>query len=258
MEGRGGCCIARYATGTYEMSTVDRIMLKYRPIAPKPGTTSDGSSSESTVADVFSRSGGTRRKQAKDNSGNKRCNRVIRRKKTVPLPAMTLPLLPETPDPREPPKEKRRNEPVWVSFEDRGHASPGKVNPAAGLGGSVVVVDSVTDTWLGEGEGEWLGRREEEVKVKLEGDTCPGFISDGYGMVTWTNRAYKEIVGGGGVWLAMKGRVPYPYRWFTCRVKVQYACGKERTVPCDAWRMESGGFAWRLDVIAALTLSLAL
>ncbi|KAK7858074.1 hypothetical protein CFP56_014543 [Quercus suber] len=34
-------------------------------------------------------------------------------------------------------------------------------------------------------------------------------------------------------------------------------CGKERssiTLPCDVWRMDGGGFAWRLDVKAALSL----
>ncbi|CBI15623.3 unnamed protein product, partial [Vitis vinifera] len=41
MDAKGGCCIARYAGGAYDMSKVDRIMLRFRPIAPKP--TSAGS-----------------------------------------------------------------------------------------------------------------------------------------------------------------------------------------------------------------------
>lgn len=266
MEGSGGCCIARCATGTYEMSKVDRIMLRFRPIAPKPGTPSDGSSSESGAGDAFSRSGGSRRKHAKDETGNKRCNRGNRQRRTAPPPPATLPLLPETPDPKDPPPEAKsgnNNAPaVWLSFDNRGHAGAVKADPpAAALGGSVVTVECVTDTWQEE-EGEWgwllLGGRDEERRARLGEDTCPGFISDGYGRVTWTNGAYREMVGEGRVWLAMKGTVPFPYRGFTCRVKVQYACGKERTVPCDAWRMDSGGFAWRLDVTAALTLSLAL
>ncbi|KAL0415716.1 UNVERIFIED_CONTAM: hypothetical protein Slati_3403500 [Sesamum latifolium] len=44
----GGCCIARYAGGAYDKSKVDRIMQRFRPIAPKPaaggGSLSAGSS----------------------------------------------------------------------------------------------------------------------------------------------------------------------------------------------------------------------
>ncbi|KAK7350692.1 hypothetical protein VNO77_09570 [Canavalia gladiata] len=258
MEAEGGCCIARSATRVYDMSKMNKIMLRFRPIAPKPVPTaaaSDASSSES--GDAFSRSAGPKGK----NSGSKRCSRRILRRRTAPRPAVTLPLLPETPDPKNPADEKSKTAPVWLSFENRGGAASEKLNrrwqPAAvGLGGSVVTVECVTDTWQEEEEEE--GSRDEERKVKLGKDTCPGFISDGYGRVTWTNGAYKEVVGEGGVWLAMKVTIPYPYHGFACRVRVQYACGKERTVPCDVWRMDSGGFAWRLDVKAALSLSLAL
>jgi hypothetical protein len=83
-------------------------------------------------------------------------------------------------------------------------------------------------------------------------DTCPGFISDGYGRVTWINGAYREMMGEGVVALVMKVN--------GVRV-VQFACGSGRernslTVPCDVWRMDCGGFAWRLDVKAALSLRL--
>ncbi|XP_027359212.1 uncharacterized protein LOC113867900 [Abrus precatorius] len=243
------------------MSKVDTIMLRFRPIAPKPlpaGAFSDASSSES--GDAFSRSGGAKRKHVKDNGTGKRCSRGIRRRRTAPPPVVTLPLLPETPDPKAPAEERSKNVPVWLSFEN--HADdPSEVDrrwclPAVASGGSVVMVESVTETWQEEGEG--LGNRDEERKVRLGEDTCPSFISDGYGRVTWTNGAYKESVGEGGVWLTMKVSVPYQFRGFTCRVRVQYACVKERTVPCDVWRMDNGGFAWRLDVKAALSLSLAL
>ncbi|XP_061359790.1 uncharacterized protein LOC133303838 [Gastrolobium bilobum] len=238
------------------MSKVDTIMLRFRPIAPKPvagAATSDGSLLES--GDAFSRS--AKRKHARVNGGNKRCNRRFRRRTTAPPPVVTLPLLPETPDPKDPPEAKSRNNvPVLLSFENPRWFGGARDPPAVALGGSVVTVECVTDTW--QDDGELLGNRDEERKVKLGEDTCPGFISDGYGRVTWTNRAYREMVGEEGVWLAMKVTVPYPYRGFTCRVRVQYACGKERTVLSDVWRMESGDFAWRLDVNAALNLSLTL
>ncbi|MED6167572.1 hypothetical protein PIB30_003949 [Stylosanthes scabra] len=294
MDGRGGCCIARYAPGAYDMSKVDRIMLRFRPIAPKPvagasatgATASDGSSSENS--DAFSKScGRTKRKYVKDNNNGKNSNnknkrrRTRRMKTTTPspennrtAPVVTLPLLPETPDPKEARNNNHnsngnncglsKNAPVWLSFENRGGGSD-----LYWYGGassySCVTVECVTDTWR-EGEGmQVLGGTDDERKVNLGVDTCPGFISDGYGRVTWTNGAYREMVGqkseGAVVLLAMKvgAVVPYPCS-FTCRVRVvQFHAGKERTsltVPCDVWRMDCGGFAWRLDVKAALSLRL--
>nr|URN45694.1 AITR1 [Pongamia pinnata] len=294
MDGRGGCCIARYATGEPHVSTVDNIMLRFRPIAPKPvaGTTaSDGYSSESS--DAFFKSGSKKRKYVRDNNNSKR--RTRQRKTTSspeqknPVPMVTLPLLPETPDPKEYPARdltpKRddnkdnnnnnlsKNMPVWLSSENR---TPAKVEPyyyfgamdpaAVRLGGlfSCVKVECVMDTWV---EGEGLGSTDEERRVNLSKDTCPGFISDGYGRVTWTNKAYGEMMGHDKcdegevtVLLAMKVSAVVPYPSFTCGVRVvQYACGREKnslTVPCDVWRMDFGGFAWRLDVKAALSLRL--
>ncbi|KAF7833952.1 uncharacterized protein G2W53_008811 [Senna tora] len=278
MDARGGCCIARYATGAYDMSKVHRIMLRFRPIAPKPvtgSTNSGGSSSESS--DAFSKQGGRpKRKYVRDNSNkNKRCNR--RRKspppptEPEPEPVVTLPLLPETPDRKDPAASVRNHAnhvPIWLSFEN---CAAGKVDPATSFwrgGGSCVTVECVTGTWA---EGDVLGSTDEERRVKLSRDTCPGFISDGYGRVTWTNGAYGKMVGEGKerVWLVMKeekvGRMMGAYTTsFTCRVRLEYynnnTCGNKKrrsvTVPCDVWRMESGGFAWRLDVNAALSLSL--
>lgn len=267
-------------------------MLKFRPIAPKPvaGTTaSDGSSSES--GDAFFKSGRTRRKYVKQNNTTEK--RRIRRKKTVSSPEhkhpvpVTLPLLPETPDRKDSPardltltaedkigenngNDLNSNMPRWLSFENNlrnvdtePYVRYGAMDPVAvELSGGYycsVTVECVTDAWV---EGEWLGSTDEERRSKMSADTCPGFISDGYGRVTWTNGAYREMMGEGVVVLVMKvsGVVLYPS--FTCRVRVvQFACGSGRernslTVPCDVWRMESGGFAWRLDVKAALSLRL--
>lgn len=272
MDGRGGCCIARYVPGATHVSTVDKIMLRFRPIAPKPiaGTTvsSDGSSSESNDA-AFLRTG--KRKYVKNNNNTKR--RTRRKKNTSPpeqkqtTPAVTLPLLPNSPAkdlPKPAPsnnnKKLNKNEAVWLNFEKQS-MTKGFVEPyGAVMGGwcSCVTVECVTDTWV---DSEWLGSTDEERRVKLSRDTCPGFISDGYGRVTWTNEAYGEMMmgeGKGAVLLVMKVGAVVPYTSFTCRVRVvQYACGRERstlTVPCDVWRMDSGGFAWRLDVKAALSL----
>ncbi|KAJ6776897.1 hypothetical protein OIU74_000971 [Salix koriyanagi] len=45
---------------------------------------------------------------------------------------------------------------------------------------------------------------------------------------------------------------------FSCWVRLQNSWQKEKcsktAVPCDVWRMDFGGFAWRLDVDSALSL----
>ncbi|OIW17761.1 hypothetical protein TanjilG_06446 [Lupinus angustifolius] len=280
MEGRGGCCIARYATGGayYDMCEWDKIMLRFRPIAPKPvagksPTASGGSSSEGNDAVR------TKRKYArsvKDNNNNKR---QIRRRNTTSspekqnhAPVVTLPLLPETPDLKDLtiPETKKvqnntnKNMPAW----NLSHAKiETELKPFWYYGTTVsyscVTVESVTDTWQ---EGESLGSTDEDRRVNLSKDTCPGFISDGYGRVTWTNRAYRETVGEGAcVLLGMKKNVSVAVTnplSFTCKVSVVCydTCGKERRslmLPCDVWSMDFGGFAWRLDLKAALSLSLA-
>ncbi|ESW27517.1 hypothetical protein PHAVU_003G209000 [Phaseolus vulgaris] len=289
MDGRGGCCIARYVPAASHVSTMDKIMLRFRPIAPKPA--SDASSSESSDALLKTRT--SKRKCVSDiNCNTKR--RTRRRKNTSSpelkqkqmrkrkQPAVTLPLLPETPDRKDSPvrdltppiaKEAgnnytnnsnnylKKNVPVWLSFERRSLTR--KVEPYdAMMAGccSCVTVECVTNAWV---EGEWLGSTDEERRVRLKRDTCPGLITDGYGMVTWRNEAYCEMMKGerdGAVFLVIKEGLLLPYPSFTCKVKVvQYVWGRERssvTLPCDVWRMDSGGFVWRLDVKTALSLKL--
>jgi len=267
MDGRGGCCIVR--NGAHDMSTMEKIMLRFRPIAPKPvvpGTTtaSDGTSS-SDSGDGFFKTSRTRRKYVKKlKQNNTTDKRRIRRKKNVSSPEqthpvpVTLPLLPETPA-----REKtltEENNTQCLSFENLRKV---EVTEPYGWFGTVdpvtvrLTVECVTDAWV---EGEGLGNTDEERSAKLMVDTCPGFISDSYGRVTWTNGAYREMMGDAVVALVMKinGVILYPS--FTCRVRVvQFTCGKERnlfTLPCDVWRMDCGGFAWRLDVKAALSLRL--
>lgn len=267
------------------MSKVDRIMLRFRPIAPKPvagGSDSGGPTPER--ADVCGKSGRGKRRYVRDNSNNnivnsKRCNR--KRKASPGEKVVTLPLLPEAPDRKDSPEsgspgesrdktEEMREElnvSMWLSFDgksDRKLVMP----PGVWVVGSCVIVECVMDTWVDE---YGLGRTDEERGTALRRDTCPGFVSDGLGRVTWTNEAYRRMVDQGdpegnkdhlAVWLVMKEETTVTrltYSAFTCRVRlVQYDTrGKERsslTLPCDVWRMDGGGFAWRLDVKAALCL----
>ncbi|VFQ93727.1 unnamed protein product [Cuscuta campestris] len=96
--------------------------------------------------------------------------------------------------------------------------------------------------------------------MNLARDTCPGFLSDGLNRVTWANAAYREMVGhsGGGAVVVGEGVEvpPITAAAFTCRVRVVTCGGKCRVLWCDVWRMDGGGFAWRLDTEVALTLGL--
>ncbi|XP_050373024.1 uncharacterized protein LOC126790722 [Argentina anserina] len=114
---------------------------------------------------------------------------------------------------------------------------------------------------------------DEERMRRLESDVCPGFISDGWNRVQWLNGAFKRMVmmtrqqqplPEVTVWLSMTEELPLTTNSaFTCQVKLKYTVVESQKkdknyysqlVPCDLWRMDAGGFAWRLDVKAALTL----
>ncbi|CAN6983423.1 unnamed protein product [Brassica oleracea var. botrytis] len=295
MDGRGGCCIARYGGygGRYGLSKADRIMLRFRPIAPKPASDGGGASpgagkygsttTSGGSSDVSCKPGRGKRKHQKESSGgnSRQCNRrkVSDRGVSATTTAVTLSLLPETPDKRAFPdlnvspveNDQKRNGPLWLSFSggDHGMLTPYKsaeISRRAVVVSSCVTVERVTDAWI---NGHGLGRTDEEKKMNLVRDTCPGFISDCVGRVTWTNEAYRKMAKEGApgrsydnfhvnVRLVMKERPMLTYPAFTCRVRLQYTCqDRERgsvTVPCDVWRMDGGGFAWKLDVKAALCL----
>ncbi|KAL3342711.1 hypothetical protein AABB24_026642 [Solanum stoloniferum] len=304
MDGRGGCCIARYAGGAYDMSKVDRIMLKFRPIAPKPaaaGSSVSGTTTPPQKSEIPVRTGRWKRRYVKENkknsSNSKRSNSGSSpsgRKRKAPSPeenessgktvsgvetVVTLPLLSESPERKDRSVDLvKKNAPIWLSFggnqenNNDNHNKNGQLQGYGGGGvmfpqpvrvvGSWVKVESVTDAWV---EGYGLGRTDEEKLIILERDRCPGFISDGLNRVRWANKAYKAMVGEGAagevvVWLVMKDDVRLPESKstaaFTCRVRV-VRCGKEKNsliLPCDVWRMDGGGFAWRLDTEAALSL----
>ncbi|XP_052180548.1 uncharacterized protein LOC127793841 [Diospyros lotus] len=295
MDGRGGCCIARYAAaGIYDMSKMDRIMLRFRPIAPKPaaaGSVSPGFAPENNN-EASGKSGRGKRRYSRDHGSGGSAKRYGNRKRKAsseesdnPVQktssggavsggeaVVTLPLLPETPDRKDcpasgsPSDQKGRSGTIWLNFRCNDKDNPLEhvpdrrvaVPPQAQLQpGAIVTVECVTEAWV---DSSGLGCTDEERLVNLEWDTCPGFVTDRAGRVVWTNRAYRMMVGSEMMtWLVMKERAaPITFPAFTCRVRLQYAWRKEKvamlTVPCDVWRMDDGGFAWRLDVKAALCL----
>ncbi|KAL8474615.1 hypothetical protein ACS0TY_030455 [Phlomoides rotata] len=264
MDQRGGCCIARYAGGAYDK--MDRIMLRFRPIAPKPVSTAGSGFGGGSAAPDNSGTSFKRGRGKRNGAVSKRINNKKKRKCSPEntdsggwvtggeKEIRTLTLLPEAPDVREPPKQSF---PLGLSFDDgRGTVSPAAAMWRRVVVGSLVKVKCVTDAWLMDG---CVGRTDEERVRSLDVDTCPGFISDGQNKVRWTNAAYRRMVSGeGAAWVVVDEGVALPVGCaaFTCRVRV-VTCGKEtnaKTVPCDVWKMDCGGFAWRLDTAAALSL----
>ncbi|KAK9108419.1 hypothetical protein Syun_024430 [Stephania yunnanensis] len=278
MDGRGGCCIARtYTGGIYDASKIDRIMLRFRPIAPKPaagGPVSD----EKTVLSNACKAGRAKRKYVRDGS-KKSCQSGRKKKRNdgcvldeSEVKVVTLPLLPEKPVEKDTPTSRSPSS----ESEDLTVGSPWRMSSimntttqhdygvilcGPGERTVVIVVECVTDVCAGAGGG---GGEERRMISTLERDTCPGFVSDGWDRVGWTNEAFREMVMmreegyDQMVWLVVKDRLPVTCQAFTCRVRVLYTWRKERhsvTVPCDVWRINgTGGLAWRLDVKAALSL----
>ncbi|CAH9116287.1 unnamed protein product [Cuscuta europaea] len=295
MDRRGGCCISRYTPPVgYDTFKVNNIMLRFRPIAPKPaapGSVPDEPAFQETVK-------GTRRNKrryVRSTASNDKMNKKSGKKNKAASPApeienqyshgktescsssvsslerdatvVTLPLLPEKPD--------RRESPALPDLVERtGSTGPGWLRechvPAVLRGvGSWVIVEGVTGTW--QIDGYSLGRCDREKRMNLERDTCPGLTSDDVNRVTWTNSAYKEMVGqksGAAAWVVLGDGVRMPATKeaaLTCRVRVVRCGGKEESygrrgglvVLCDVWRMDGGGFAWRLDTELSLRLGLA-
>ncbi|KAK1295487.1 hypothetical protein QJS10_CPA16g00230 [Acorus calamus] len=277
MEGRGECCIAHHsgvnttyaaASAAVAATKIDRIMLRFRPIAPKP-------SPPPTSAAAASISSVSRPKRRPSAASSETPIRRGRRRRSSPS-EQTLPLLKPTPPPPSSPDTpldpRVMHLPIWFSTPAAIAArsevvAPTPVRPI----GSWVTVESVSAA-ADACDGIGGACDAEAAKMVLEGDACPCFVSDRADRVTWTNEAYREMVGGGEgemrVALVTEGRVKAATSGggFTCRVRVRYAAasataaaaGKERvssvTAPCDVERLREGGLAWRLDVKAALCL----
>ncbi|XP_010528180.1 PREDICTED: uncharacterized protein LOC104805338 [Tarenaya hassleriana] len=272
-------------------ATVDTLMLRYRPIAPKPTTGEPCIGSNSNPHGTSKR---TKRKYVRVSKNNK--NNCRRKGRSASDPEkdsfisgdiVTLQLLPEksnlndesTPmaseklDPTSETitVEKTHVSGTWVVADGGAPAdTPAGMRPGNEIE-TWVTVESVTGACDYDGGSSFhaLGRTDEEIVGTLHKDTCPGFISDFSDRVVWVNEAYRrtisgDVIGGGRespevvVRLVTDEMTAFRgYRSFTCRARLQYTWQDAKhikTVPCDVWRMEFGGFAWRLDTRAALTL----
>ncbi|KAG5028484.1 hypothetical protein AAZX31_05G071500 [Glycine max] len=293
-------------------TNVNRIMLRFRPIAPKPvagssavsRATGAGDGSQSSHVSVLGkrpkrkyvrirRNGGYVRKNNGNSNRKSNCNC---NDESSDVAVVTLQLMPEKDAPEGDVTlagdswcknvdldltvekiqivENRSVPPPRLVVEEGEGAKGSDLVPAAKAAESWVTVESVTGTCMGEGEGGrgLLSCTDEERVKSLETDTCPGFVCDGSLRVRWVNDAYKRMVLEGRkgegedimVWLKVKDSACaawwcYSHPAFTCGVRLQYTWRNEKCtkmVPCDVWRLDCGGFAWRLDVKAALSLGL--
>ncbi|GMI93984.1 DIG-like 4 [Hibiscus trionum] len=291
--------------GAHDKTIINRVMLRFRPIAPKP-VAGDSGSGESMLKskNLVVTSKRTKRRYVRVCKKNNRKKRILDEAKEDNggnKGFVTLQLMPEKADLREsivverswdldralgfnnyrfqdPPSLcltlKKMVAADQAEIMGLSLSNPGRRRKRTTVVESSLVVESVTETCIDEGE---MGNCTDVEKMKnLEKDTCPGLVSDGLNRVSWVNQAYKNMVGlkeiddngeeeeeeraETAVGLVVKDGLVFPRGAFSCRVRLSYVDGKgkkcSKTVPCDAWRLSSGGIIWRLDVNAALSLGL--
>lgn len=306
MDGRNGWHVASFHGGAHDKTIINRMMLRFRPIAPKPDTGSsfpDGVSQENKNGLPTNKRVKRKYVRVRRHSNNSKRKNNIRssislvqdKKVGLDSATVTLQLMPEKTDGKDvhpsesavvdSPVQDYRKLPAWINNNfknmsveiedidtqiDRTVAVPFPVEEVSSpveKAESWVTVEFVTDTCMDAGV---LGCTDVERINNLEKDTCPAFISDGLNIVKWVNEAYKRMFRQQGkgwspettmtAWLdTTKAKLPSTTA-FSCMVRLQYSGHKAKCtkmVPCDVWRMGYGGFAWRLDVKAALSLGLS-
>ncbi|KAL3526156.1 hypothetical protein ACH5RR_014528 [Cinchona calisaya] len=200
---------------------------------------------------------------------------------------VTLQLLPKGKSNEE--EGLKNDEEVWINAEEDTNEyqtynddfadSDEKVvmqRPSTIIESWVIVERVMTNTMCMKEDGIGLIGFSDEDKINnLKIDSCPGFVSDSAGKVQWVNEAYKTFVCRqedkehqdyqpitelAVQVVAKEDQLPYSYPLFSCTVRFEYALGGRKSsrivVPCDVWRMEFGGFAWKLDIKASLSLGL--
>lgn len=277
-----------YPGATKDTTIINKMMLRFRPIAPKPVADSSGSgyTPETHKPDVVGKRR-TKRKYVRVKKNNKCKNKKEEKEKSDGSlvlddnhqTVVTLQLLPESsggvkssPENRSYPKNVNflvQERSIWMN---KNILSIGAPDPSVEIRSPMVVeswvmVDGITNSTLVDISA--LGSTDMEKMMNLERDTCPGFISDGLDSVKWVNLAYRRMIDpvedGGeppemAVRLVVKENKSAPLLLisvFACTVRIVYTRNKvkqSRTMPCDVWKMDFGGFAWRFDAKASLSL----
>ncbi|KAJ0771792.1 hypothetical protein HanPI659440_Chr07g0273111 [Helianthus annuus] len=293
------------ASGNNNNMIIEQIMLRFRPIAPRPETAqnSGGFSPEKEFKRTRVKRKYVRVKKTK--KMNKKNNNIT----SFDLDR-TVAMIEDSTGGEVEVKvtDPLQNVSNWISFDCSGSKRKGKVmnNDNRTDNNSLFVCEtpekyspdlhgvdlatavqrrSVVESWItmesvtGTCEDRrLLGCTDDEIWKNLETDSCPGFISSGYGhgqdeVVQWVNPAYRSMLDLDSdgetpltevaVWLKAKVEKSTVEKYlpaFSCRVRIEYRSEKKKTrmtVPCDVFLMDSGGFAWRLDVKFALSLGLS-
>ncbi|CAL1391525.1 unnamed protein product [Linum trigynum] len=273
---------------------INRLMLRFRPIAPKPSLTSAAKEIPSSAAANSCTPRKRRKYDRARKSNNNNRSQMAKRKDTSSSSSsstsssspthppkrsndvVTLQLLPENNHPRAasdqaPTKKQRR-----AAQDDKSCPPSGCRNLDLSVSTSADLMSwrrekVVEESWVTVESVAEISSSDlaystglEEVKMRLGVDTCPGLVTDCCNRVVWVNGAYRRMVGTASVVrvvVVMKDdEVAASFHRevrggaYTCWVRVRGETWRKEMVPCDVWRLENGGLAWRLDVESALTL----
>ncbi|KAA8530127.1 hypothetical protein F0562_004836 [Nyssa sinensis] len=238
MDGGKRCFGTRCAAGADNKTIINQLMLRFRPIAPKPVT--GGSPPENTNLCLTKTR--AKRKYVRV-AKNKRCNREKKlteteRKDNLAKTIVTLQLLPENTKNGIDLQAggSRRNidstVPIWLNIQNCMNSDVTEysgsdrtaVMPPKRVVESWVTVECVTETYV---DGGGMGSTDAERIKNLEVDTCPGFVSDDMNRVQWVNQAYKRMMMGQQddgesppevlVRLVVKEELPIQFPAFACR-----------------------------------------
>ncbi|XP_047050527.1 uncharacterized protein LOC124655715 [Lolium rigidum] len=269
---QGGCCLAPRCGGDGGQGQawqMGNIMLKFRPIAPKPAAMAPAPVTAPAMATAAGARKGKRKAAAAGRRGRKpkKATAVatatatqkadVHKDKPLPSPSSsssgTTSVADSSSPPPPPPTLMHASSPNKPADLPPAHVAA--LRPAA----SCVTVEAVTATWRdGEAPAAPACAGEDDD------EEAPAFASDRWGRVTWTNLAFSRAASASDVVLAARDGAAVP-AWgacagFTCRVRVACGASPRRggslVAPCDVWRVGDGGYLWRLDLRTTLTLSL--
>lgn len=272
---------------------IDQIMLRYRPIAPRPVTAESSGQALSTKDGILKRKRVKRKYVRVKKKKNKvtGCSLSINDNENWLDLDTAVAMLEDSKGNELVVTDPFQNVSSWISFDLPGNNRKSLMNnlissaPSERLSSDLHGVDlgtavqprKVVESWItmesvtGTCEDRrLLGYSDEEIWKNLESDSCPGFISNSFDEVLWVNPAYRRMLDLNsegratatevGVWLGVKVEKSMVVKYlpaFSCRVRIMYRLSEKKTqmmVPCDVCKMDSGGFAWRLDVKSALSL----
>ncbi|XP_040957838.1 uncharacterized protein [Gossypium hirsutum] len=210
-----------YRWGSQEKTVnINPIMLRFRPIAPKPVIGESGSGGvqfgnknlllcKPRAKRKYVRVRKNNIKRKKRSSSSSPSDHEESSKKTEKV--VTLQLLPEKTEAigsindengvvleennQDLPSLFNLNNSRWINriapLEEPDRKAVMSQTERATVVESWVTVECVTETCM---DGRELGSTDVEKMKNLEADTCPGFISDGLNRVQWVNGAYKRML----------------------------------------------------------------